>query len=159
MKTLVAVMLSMSLIASPTIKGKTLVTKIHEDDQITVLVKCNDKVKERKIHGYDFESPIRLAEEIPTEVIKGKFTNNHTSLDGNEYYQFKSDDDSIWWMLTETEIGYVPSLEKEYVLLYCNNGTTKDNKNCDCLSELKCECEVYDDVFLGIFEAEKGWFI
>lgn len=132
-------------------KAKTLVTQIHEDDQITILTKYNGRVKERKIHGYDFEIPILLAEEIPTQKAHGKFTNTFLDVDGKTYYQFKSRDDSVWWVLTKEEIGFIPSLEEEYVLLYCNNGTTSENKHCDCLTKWDCECEVYDDVFFGIF--------
>ena len=68
------------------------------------------------------------------------------------YYQFKSNDNSVWWMLTEEEIGFVPKGNAEYVLTYDNKGTTKDNKPCDCEPEYECECEVYDDEFITIRE-------
>ena len=41
------------------------------------------------------------------------------------------------------------------ILLTGFNGTTTENKNCGCLPEWECECEVYDDLFLSIAEAEK----
>lgn len=44
-------------------------------------------------------------------------------------------------------------MEKDYILKYDNNGTTAENKSCECLPEWECECEVYDDIFLGIFES------
>lgn len=153
MKTITAVLLSLMMAATP--NYKTVVTKIHEDDQITIIVSCNGKVKERTIHGYDFNIPVKLSEEIPTQKTQGKFGCDFEDLNGETYYQFKSNDNSEWWALTETEIGFKPSTEQEYVLLYCNNGTTKQNKACDCLPEWECECEVYDDVFLGIFNTEE----
>ena len=73
-------------------------------------------------------------------------TNGNT----NTYYQFKANDNSVWWQLTAEEIGFVPNANKEYTLTYDNNGTTKANKPCDCGPEFECECEVYDDIFLGV---------
>ena len=61
------------------------------------------------------------------------------------HYQFKSNDNEVWWMLTAEEIGFVPNVNTEYILTYDNNGTTKGDKPCDC-----CECEVYDDVFISV---------
>lgn len=148
-----AIILSITLGLSPMTNYKTLVTKIHEDDRITVLVNYDGRVKENILHGYDFNFPIQLSETIPTEAIRGKFSAGFEDLDGKTYYQFKSNDDSVWWVLTEPEIGFKPLKEKEYILLYCNNETTAENKNCNCLPG--CECEVYDDVFLGIFEEKK----
>lgn len=66
----------------------------------------------------------------------------------NTYYQFKANDDSVWWQLTAQEIGFIPNSSAEYTLTYDNNGTTKANKPCDCTDE--CECEIYDDIFLGV---------
>jgi hypothetical protein len=86
----------------------------------------------------------------------GKF--HHTmelkDINGTEdlYYQFRSSDNTVWWLLTETEMGFVPDYNTEYTLTYDNNGTTKENKSCDCKPEWDCECEVYDDVFINIKE-------
>lgn len=82
----------------------------------------------------------------------GRFTNGTRDIDGNMYYQFISYDNEVWWVLTEDQIGYIPSTEKNYYLVYSNNGTTAENKTCDCLKEWDCECEVYDDVFLAIYQ-------
>lgn len=151
MKSLIIILLAITMTATP--MHKAIVTKIHEDDQITVLVNYDGKVKETKVHGYDFNIPIKLSEEIPTQVVQGKFSEGYTEPNGNTYYQFKSNDNLVWWALTEKEIGFKPSTEKEYVLLYCDNGTTADNKPCEDSPELGCECEVYDDIFFGIFES------
>lgn len=70
------------------------------------------------------------------------------------YYQFKSHDNMVWWLLTADEIGYVPDDVTEYTLIYDDNGTTMENKSevCDCPMEWECECEKYDDIFWGIIK-------
>ena len=89
-----------------------------------------------------------------TRETVGKFYENMELADSNgnadTYYQFKSNDNEVWWMLTEKEIGFVPNGNTEYILTYDNNGTTRENKPCDCLPEWNCECEVYDDTFISI---------
>lgn len=86
-----------------------------------------------------------------SEVV-GQFYDKFEAVDqnGNEntYYHFKANDDSVWWSLTAEEIGFIPIANKEYTLSYDNNGTTKANKTCDCVVE--CECDVYDDILLGV---------
>lgn len=84
----------------------------------------------------------------------GKFYGDIELTDSNgnadTYYQFRSNDNSVWWVLTATEIGAIPDQNSEYKLTYDNNGTTRENKTCDCLPEWDCECEVYDDTFISI---------
>lgn len=155
MTKIIALVMALTFVTTPATESKTIVTKIHEDDQITVLVNYEGRIKERMLHGYDFNIPVVLSENIPTETTVGKFTGEFIDLDGKRYYQFKSHDDTVWWALTEDEIGFIPSLQKEYTLLYCDNGTTKENKPCDCIPEWECECEVYDDVFIEIYEEEQ----
>ena len=155
MANIVALIVSLTLMITPPTESKTTVTKIHEDDQITVLTNYKGRVRERVVHGYDFNIPVALSKNIPTETAIGKFTNCFTEFDGKQYYQFKSHDNTVWWALTEDDIGFKPSMEKEYALVYCDNGTTKENKPCDCIPEWECECEVYDDVLVEIFEEEE----
>ena len=85
----------------------------------------------------------------------GKFDGSYEATDNNgntdTYYQFKANDDSVWWALTESQMGFIPDESTEYTLTYDNNGTTKANKPCDC-----CECEVYDDVFISVRKTTKG---
>lgn len=92
------------------------------------------------------------------EKIDGKFYCDCEAVDSNGnkdiYYQFKSNDNEVYWLLSKTEIGFIPDNDTEYVLTYNDNGTTKDNKNCDCTVDWVCECYVYDDVFMGIKEKE-----
>ena len=68
------------------------------------------------------------------------------------YYQFKSNDNEVWWMLTEEEIGAIPKENVEYALTYNTKGTTKENKTCGCA--FLCECEVYDDEFISVKEVK-----
>lgn len=88
------------------------------------------------------------------EKAKGQFHGSFTTADINgnvdTYYHFKSDDNKVWWLLTEEQIGFIPKEGDEYVVMYHNNGTTADHKLCNCDPELECECEMYDDVFIGI---------
>lgn len=86
--------------------------------------------------------------------IDGEF---HSTLDARNYwgeevvlYHFKSYDDSVWWLLTEEQIGEIPTEGKTYTLTYDDKGTTAENKTCDCPPEWECECEFYDDDFISI---------
>lgn len=132
-----------------------------------------------------FTSTIFVAAEESTIVaVRGKFYLTHEgtvfkSPDPSEvgkvetFYQFRSNDGTVWWSLTEKEIGFIPntlqdiiqrdiisagksinSLSEitwdEYVLVYDNKGTTSYNKPCDCPLEYECECEVYDDEFIAL---------
>ena len=91
--------------------------------------------------------------------LTGKFYGCHeaTDINGNTdtYYEFRSDDGSVWWDLTEYQMGFIPKENTEYIFTYDNNGTTKANKPCDCAPKLECECEVYDDEFVCIRETNK----
>ena len=87
-------------------------------------------------------------------TIDGEF---HNTLEARNYcgedvvlYQFKSYDDSVWWLLTEEQIGEIPQEGKTYTLTYDDKGTTAENKTCDCPAEWECECELYDDDFISI---------
>lgn len=94
------------------------------------------------------------------------------------FYQFRSNDGTVWWDLTEEQIGHKPATLKdivdkdilqagksinslidieweEYVLVFDNMGTTDDNKPCDCLPEYECECERYDDELITIVRSDK----
>ena len=93
----------------------------------------------------DFNNPITEGNEIPISMAIGSFN----GIDEDNYYQFKSYDDAVWWALSTEDIGFTPEANKTYVLLYYDNGTT----NCtECAEEFECECEVYDDIFLRVEE-------
>jgi hypothetical protein len=95
----------------------------------------------------DFNNPVAEGNQFPISIAIGSFE----WLDGEDWYQFKSYDDTIWWALTTKEIGFVPEANKTYALLYYDNGTTDCT---ECAEEFDCECEVYDDIFLTIKEME-----
>ena len=81
--------------------------------------------------------------------LTGKFYGHYEATDSNgntdTYYDFRSDDGSVWWSLTEYQMGFVPKENTKYIFTYDNNGTK------DCSVE-DCECEVYDDTFVAIRE-------
>ena len=84
----------------------------------------------------------------------GRFYGGLEAKDNNGnvdiYYQFRSDDCTVFWLLTEEELGFVPNANAKYNLIYDDNDTTRENKPCNCDQEFHCECEVYDDVLLNI---------
>lgn len=108
----------------------------------------------------DFNISKNEGDQFRLSVVHGKFYTTFLANDymGREenYYQFRSDDNTVWWALTEAEIGGVPDNETEYTLIYYDNGTTAENKPCDCLPEWECECEVYDDIFIGMIVEKYG---
>lgn len=91
--------------------------------------------------------------------IDGQFHGNIDAMDSSgtihTYYQFRADDNSVWWLLTADEIGEIPDDSTKYTLTYDDKGTTSANKPCDCPQEYDCECELYDDVFLNIKSKEE----
>jgi len=143
-----------------TTDGKTsvIVDRIEENYAVVEVVQ-NDNVKMIDLLLEDFNEPVTEGTKIAFTEVCGKFYHDMelTDMQGKTdiYYQFRSNDNAVWWVLTAEEIGGIPSFEKEYNLIYFNNGTTTENKNCGCLPEWECECEVYDDLFLSIAEAEK----
>ena len=91
----------------------------------------------------DFNNPVYEGNQISVSMAIGGFE----WLDGSNWYQFKSYDNTVWWALTTEDIGFVPEANKTYVLMYYDNGTTDCT---ECAEELECECEVYDDIFLKV---------
>lgn len=93
----------------------------------------------------DFNYPIAEGKQFPISTAIGSFE----WLDGRNWYQFKSYDNTVWWALTTDSIGFVPEANKTYILTYYNNGTTDCT---ECAEEFECECEVYDDIFIAVKE-------
>lgn len=121
-----------------------------EDNNIAVVeVVHNNETKMIDIPQEDFNTPVREGEKIKYSVADGTFSEGmYNPCDGEVYYQFKSSDNQVWWALTENEIGFIPTSGKVYSLIYYNNGT----EDCfDCDEKYACECELYDDIFLGVF--------
>ena len=145
---------------SQTVYGKnSVVVDRIENNYAVVEVVQNDEIKMVDLLLDDFNEPVREKTEINFTEVCGKFYNEVEATDtqGEKiiYYQFRSNNNDVWWLLTAEEIGEIPSFETEYNLIYFDNGTTAENKNCSCLPDWDCECEVYDDLFLNIAEAKK----
>ena len=103
------------------------------------------------------EQRINIEKPDLTEV-DGKFYHTLDLVNSgteNTYYQFRSHDDSVWWLLTADEIGHAPDFNTEYRLTFYDNGTTKPHETCDCTADMDCECYLYDDEFISIRIAEK----
>jgi hypothetical protein len=82
----------------------------------------DDKILDTKYSGHY---------SVGIHSIKGKFE----WLDGDDWYQFTSDDNTVYWTLTTDSIGFIPESEKSYTLMYHDNGTPDD---------------IYDDVFITV---------
>ena len=141
MNKLIFALMSIILASTPT---EATVDRIEENYAVAEV--CHNKeIKHIDIPTEDFNNPIAEGNKIPTSVAVGKFE----WLDGSDWYQFKSNDNTVWWALTTEDIGFTPEANKEYTLVYYNNDTTE----ClECAEELECECEVYDDIFLAVFK-------
>ena len=89
-----------------------------------------------------------------TNKVAGQFYGciEATDQNGNAdtYYQFRSYDCTVFWLLTADELGFVPNANKTYTLAYNDSGTTSENKPCNCDWEFHCECEVYDDILISV---------
>lgn len=121
-----------------------------ENDIASIEVCHREELKMAYVPTEDFLVPITEGIKLNIQQSIGKFAaNGHLDVDGNIYYQFKSDDDTVWWALTEQDLGFIPKGNQKYTLVYHNNGTTDCT---ECPTEFECECEVYDDVFLAMFE-------
>jgi hypothetical protein len=95
----------------------------------------------------------------PNIITKeGRFHHVDMFFDNSDelHCQFRSDDDEIWWILTESEINHIPNTEDKYILTYDNGGTPEQDLSiCGCLPEWECECHVYDDEFISIRRVEQ----
>ena len=117
-----------------------------EDNNIVVL----EVYHQRHIHSIDvsaeeFNEKVAEGDKLPLTVIEGSIE----WLDGDDWYQFISYDNTVWWTLDTETIGFVPDADASYTLFYYDNGTTDCT---DCPEEYECECEIYDDIFLGLKE-------
>lgn len=132
-----------------------------EDGIVSVETKYKNNTQIIEAHTEDFNTIVKEQEKLNFTKIDGRFHcefktnyNYKTESVGEEItmYQFKSYDNTVWWVLTEEEIGEVPNFTDTYTFVFYDNGTTTENKPCDCIPEWDCECALYDDIFLGIFK-------
>lgn len=121
---------------------RVVVDRIEDNNIAVVEVSYDDEIKMLDIPVEEFNHPVKEGKEIPVSMAIGRFTKSC-----DEYYQFKSYDDKVWWALTVNEIGFTPFEGRTYTLIYFDNGTT-DCTECD--EKYDCECEVYDDIFFAI---------
>lgn len=143
------------------VNASVIVDRIEDNNIAVVEVAYGEEIKMADVPAELFNYEVKQSQRIDFQTIYGKFYNTMETIhDGKieTMYQFRSFDNSVWWLLSEAEIGFIPNNSKTYVLMYCDNGTTAENKTCGCPAEYECECEVYDDIFLGIFEKSSGNF-
>ena len=134
-KKIVAFILSLQLAATPAAtidrtEGNQTVIELCRGNSITMV----------SVPTEEFNNPPAEGNKISVSTATGSFE----WLDGDDWYQFKSYDDTVWWALTTETLGFVPEANKTYTLVYYDNGTT------NCTEEFDCECEVYDDIFLTV---------
>ena len=125
-----------------------------EENYAVVEFSTDNAIEMLDILVEDINGEVCDGTKIPVVSIDGKFYGNVvcTDSDGVDdvYYQFRSDDDSVWWILTAEEIGHIPNEQDKYTLYYADNGTVKENQVCDCPTEWDCECYLYDDIFFYV---------
>lgn len=137
--------------------ARVIVDRI-EGDYAVVEFSKGGTIEMMDILAEDINGEVSEGVEIPVIAIEGKFYGDMICEDyqgvEDTYYQFKSDDGTEWWILTETEIGHIPNTNDKYTLYYTDNGTVKGTQMCDCLPEWDCECYLYDDIFFYIERQE-----
>ena len=116
-----------------------------ENNNVAIEVSYNDYLNIVDIPQEDFNTVKTEGEKIKASAVVGKFEHSGKWYKGENfseaetYYQFKSNDNNIWWALTLEDLSFTPDADAEYTLIYYDNDTPG-----------VCECEVYDDIFLGI---------
>lgn len=162
MKNIIIALLMVCQITGGTNGSETsvIVDRLEDNNYAVVEVAYGNEIKMIDIPTELFNYEVKQNQKIDFKTVYGKFHNTIEAVHNGKsetLYQFKSYDNSVWRLLTEEEIGSIPN-DGNYALIYCDNGTTLENKECGCLPEWDCECEVYDDIFLGIFEKSNGNF-
>ena len=160
LKSLVTSMLVMGMFNQGVPSITAEVDRTEDNDMAVTLVYVDRGYREDyyqfDIPQEDYNERKADGEDLKVDVAIGKFYGGFKAYDylGNEhtYYQFRSNDNEVWWALTEEDMGFNPDMNNEYILAYYDNGTTKENKPCDCAEEEECECELYDDIFLGVYD-------
>lgn len=118
-----------------------------ENDNAVIEVSYNNYLNFVDIPQEKFNTIKREGEKIRPSTVVGKFEHlgewykGENFSEAETYYQFKSNDNNIWWALTLEDLSLTPDADAEYTLIYYDNDTPG-----------VCECEVYDDIFLAIYK-------
>ena len=144
MKFIMAILMMLNFV--PQVSMPEVTIDRIEDNNIAVIEICyQDTISMADVPTEEFNERVKEGTKISASATKGSFE----WLDGDDWYQFKSYDNTVWWALTTEDIGFVPEENKAYTLIYYDNGTT-DCTECDEIDD--CECEIYDDIFLAIIK-------
>lgn len=154
-----AMALAFVTVINPITSAKTDATAVIDKvDGNYVIVDFSNgkKTKTLEILYSDLNGDIIEGAKIPVKKVVGEFmyTSVNLGCDGlasdEKLYQFYSDNNKVWWVLTESEIGCVPNMGDKYMLYYTDNATTEKTRFCNCMPEQNCECYLYDDIFFHI---------
>lgn len=132
---------------------RVTVDRLEDNDYVVTEVCYGDYHKIIDIKQDEFNIYKKESDIIDAVAIAGKFHGGEDFSTTETYYQFKSNDNTVCWTLTREDIGFVPEENIEYTLIYFDNDTTEENKNCGC--EQECECQIYDDIFLGVAKRQE----
>lgn len=131
------------------------VDRIEDNNYVVLETVFNGNIYISDVKQEDFNIPKREGEHIPVEAVDGEFYGGSFRVmrsDGKfeTWYQFKSYDNSVWWALTEEEIGHIPEENSTYTLIYYDNGTNQENHTCP--EEYECDCYCYDDILVSVIK-------
>ena len=158
-KSVLVGILSAGLFFNPPVPKITAEVDRTEDGDFAVTLVYVDRGYREDYYQFDipqedYNERKADGEDLEVDVATGRFYGGFEAHDylGNEhmYYQFRSNDNEVWWCLTEKDMGFIPEAGKEYVLAFYQNGTTKENH--ECQEEYDCDCYCYDDIFLGVYD-------
>ena len=155
--TLLIALMSTQYATTHDISDNTSVIVDHvEDGIVSVETTYKDDIQIFEVFEDELNSSVKDGESLDFTQVKGRFYHAMEVINYKDeeevVYQFRSDDNSVWRLLTEEEVGEIPNFTDIYTLIFFDNGTTAENKSCDCIPEWECECELYDDIFLGIYK-------
>lgn len=141
-------------VTEPTIENTQAIVDRIEGDYAVVEFSTGEESKMLDFLVEDINGTVIEGTKLGVKSAKGKFHGSFlaSNKDGvkDRYYQFKSDDDSVWWCLSAKELGFTPDTNSKYEIYFSENSTTKFNPPCDCPEEYDCECYLYDDLFFHI---------
>lgn len=154
MRELVALLLSLGLWVTPLPKVTSEVDRTEDNDMAVTLVYVNEDVYQFDIPQEYYNERKADGEDLNIDYAIGTFYGNMNLTDStgkqDYYFQFKSYDNEVWWVLTEEEIGFIPDRGADYMLVFYQNETTKETH--ECPEEYECDCYCYDDIYLGVYE-------